>query len=343
MILACLLTPTFAVRTSVDADGQTDGPLVICEAEGEPGPAGGMTVKWGVPKNKCMALCSPTHGDGFTYEQEFARAFKVSLGSGGSCECSADGKLKLRFKPRNLDQAKECKAGESPAVHKECWDMYVKARGTYFEKELQNPRYKVPFSSTNFVVHRKCGDNCTGDECPSVSLPGMLHGMSGDDKKNVGKAIKKVMDGEKVDRDLKELIEHLPPSDLDDSEFKAIDIDDDGHLDMPELIDYYKKFTPKQLEGFVKEADDDKNGTIERKEFDKFKEAMRKFNPKVDLITGDKEFIIDDDGEVTEPPPVWEVTGVTCKKFGKKVDDAECARTEAMDDAMLRFDQGAEC
>lgn len=307
---------------------------VKCNAEAS---GVGMSITWGVPRSQCMAMCGPTSGDGFTYEYQFIKAFSVNFDQ--ACGCFAGGQKVVQFRPVNKAQALKCSEGDSMDIKKQCWKAYKKARGTRLIQTGSRsvPRYSTPFSHKDFVVNKMCRETCEEESCNQVTIPGALHGMDSKDKAELGRAIKDIMDGNAtiVSRTLQELIAILPESDLDDAEFTAIDTDNNGKLSKDELADFYSAFTPDQIMQFVAEVDANDNGEIDPDEFQAFKEAMRNFNPDVQLATGNPIHLHSDGNGVVENKPQWKAVAVECMKNGKPA-PGECEGTA--EEAIKHFD-----
>lgn len=336
--IAFVLVAIFTVGESTrvnDETGNDDHDVYVkCNAEG----AGvGMSITWGVLKSQCMARCGPTQKHGFTYEHEFTRAFNVTFDK--ACGCSAGGRKIVQFRPANKAQALMCSEGTSWEIKQECWKAYMKARGTRFVRHGSRsvPRYSVPFSPTNFVVSRMCSETCEEDSCNEVTMPGALDGMDRQDKAELGRAVKDIMDGksESVSDALRELIAVLPESDLDDAEFTAIDVDGNRRLSVDELNDFYTAFTLDQISHFVSMVDANANGEIDPAEFGAFKEAMRDFDPDVDLVSGNPIDLVMEGEELVENRAQWKAVVVQCMKNGKPA-PGECEGTA--EEAMMHFD-----
>eukprot|EP00930_Biecheleria_cincta_P026701 TRINITY_DN18772_c0_g1_i1.p1 TRINITY_DN18772_c0_g1~~TRINITY_DN18772_c0_g1_i1.p1 ORF type:complete len:347 (-),score=62.57 TRINITY_DN18772_c0_g1_i1:53-1093(-) len=338
--IACTLVAIFALGESsrlsnVDESGN-DGKdkFVKCNAEGADV---GMSITWGVPKSQCMAKCGPTRNDAWTYEQEFTRAFNVTFDK--ACECFAGGRKFVQFRPVNKAQALMCSVGTSWKIKVECWKAYQKARGTRFIQHGSRsvPLYTPPFAPSNFVVTRRCSEKCEEENCNKVTMPGALDGMSTKDKAQLGRAVRDIMDGktDSVSDALQELIAVLPENDLDDAEFTAVDTDGDGKLSVDELADFYITFTVDQIGKFVTDVDANSNREIDPAEFQAFKEAMRNFDPNVDLVSGDAHSLVLNGKVVVDNIPKWKAVVVQCMKNGKPA-PGECEGTA--EEAMMRFD-----
>jgi len=240
-------TPKVESLLLMKADNlQLDENLVTCSATGQNRKVQGMSIKWAVPKNRCVELCGPTlskamprslwaskkkrrHQEtgGSTAEQAFARAFDVSFDDPKSkCVCSvnsdAGARVLVQFNPIDDAEAQQCADGISDEIHEVCWELYKKARGTRPAQSVSSKlessklmvfRYSVPFAAKDFTVTRKCGDQCNNNQCQEVSLPGILDSMSKDDKKKTAEGIQKINAGEKPGKDLEELIKVLPEED----------------------------------------------------------------------------------------------------------------------------------
>jgi hypothetical protein len=329
-----------------EASSQEDQ-LVKCHAIGNKKAA--MSVTFGVPKKKCMTLCGPYREGGATYELEFTNAFTVDFDK--KCRCFAGGKERVNFSPFAKDTAMSCANGASSnadkdqAVKAECWRMYKKARGTRFhtmegaDATFATPIYEEPFGHSDFHVDRECsGSPCVGDACHDITLPDVLEDMPEEQKKNLGKAIKQIMDGKKDDvaKAVQELIAILPKDNINALEFANIDADNDGTLSVEELADFYSNFTPEQIGTFLKAVDDDGNNKVDVEEFARFKEEMINFNPDVDLITGEEVEFKTEGDQVVRTHGVWKVAEVVCMKGGKAA-PGECEGFA--DDAIAEFNK----
>lgn len=330
-----------AGRVSIDATLEAGG-MTKCVAEGVSGGATGMFITWG--SAAAIKECGPTRpntGEGLTYEFKFTEAFSVSFDR--KCDCSINGETIVSFKPLTLRQANVCMGTEEGrdalAFKRNCWDAYLRGRGTSIRSfgGINVPEYTLPWMSGNFRVSREGA--CDDDDCNSIALPGVLDGMSREHKRIIGDGIKKIMDGEgdKVPEVLRQMIDILPASALDDAEFQQIDEDGDGTLSLDELADFYPQFDRPVLEKFMKEVDENGNGSVDPDEFSALKEKMREYDPTVDLIDGKVDFLKDDDAnEVKEMKPEWKVETVVCMKGGVKVDPRECGDVKR-DEAIREF------
>jgi len=327
MFLAFIVGDAFRMN----AEGNTED-VKKCIAEGISGGAEGMSMTWG--SAKAVAECGPTRpnaNEGLTYEYKFTEAFSVSFEK--KCDCKIEGNVIVSFQPITVQQARVC-AGivtedDPHKIKRQCWEAYMRGRGTEFNSvgEMNVPEYKVPWLSGNFRVGRE--GPCEGTACDSIVLPGVLEGKSREHKRVIGDAIKKIMDGQKdkVPRVLLQLIAVLPPDALDDAEFQQIDENNDGTLDLDELSAFYPQFDRKVIEKFIKEVDDKDNGTVDPDKFSELKKKMRDYNPNVDLIYGEVDFVLSPSGEIREAKPEWKVATVVCMKGGKPA-PGECEDNE---------------
>jgi len=316
-------------RKKIDTSGTKK-----CTAAGQKGPAQGLSISW--PVEKVIVECGLARHDateGMTYEFKFSEAFDVSFNK--KCDCSINGETIVSFKAKNLQEAKDCKANaelcndckdtckqckaDQMKMKRQCWSAYMRGRGTMFHKvgAMRVPEYRVPWMSGDFAVLKE--GECVDAECHDIKVPGVLASMDRDDLKVIGDAMKKIMDGKKdeVPKNLLEMIAILPTKARDDAEFEQIDVDGDKTLTIEELSNYFHTWDPPVLDKFIKEVDDNGNGSVDKTEFYKFKEKLRNYDPSVDLIDGPIDFLISPgSGDIREVMPEWKAATVVCMKGG---------------------------
>jgi hypothetical protein len=362
--LPCFLVfvlATFMVAESLRK--RVNGGTKKCEAKGKEGKQNaGLSITWGYKNFPECAVARQAESEGLTYKHMFTHAFIVFF-EHNKCKCRIEnnGPAKkdqtiVTFKPKNVRQAKLC-AGrpiedeviDPMEIKAECWEAYRRGRGTAFVNhgDLSVPQYTPPWMSGDFVVQR--GGACEGDACTSINVPRVLEGMSRDDKKKIGGAIKLIMDGKKdeVPDSLIRLIDILPDEDLDDSEFQQIDLDGNGMLSVDELSSFYDKFCEERgcddtrtvIAQFVQEVDTNGNGEVDFAEFEKLKDKMRDYDPQLDLIDGAVDWWLSPKGVLHEMRPEWKVATVKCMKDGVEVDAKECNEIKA-EDAITAFNLG---
>jgi hypothetical protein len=184
---------------ATEAAGQL---MTKCLAEGVRDGTEGMLVTWGsTDKVRDCSVVRHVEAEGLTYMYKFSEAFVVVFDKTNKCECLVDGESIASFTPINIHQAKVCQGTiveEDPmAIKRQCWEAYKKGRGTRFNElgSIIVPEYKEPWLSGAFRVGWE--GTCEGEACDSITLPGVLDGMSREHKRLIGDAIKKVMDGKK--------------------------------------------------------------------------------------------------------------------------------------------------
>lgn len=296
------LTVLFAGLYSVAATRQEteEGTLSKCKISSKDA---SMSVSFPVTKcaTQCIMVASwPEAGlkgaSDLNVAKQFAQKFESSWRqTQRRCVCSAGGVEKIQFKVGREDSQtqEECKKGTSPSVQLRCWEEYQTAHATELIKDVGKKGTEVHRAKVDqmrlrtyfYQVSRPCIPCLDGRSCYDEQLPSVAERLSLDSKRALATELNKIRSGDfslqtTLPRSLKTLMDFsdkLVITDTDQIQFSGFNANDDGNLDLEELLTYFVK-GPIDREDVLRaldKADSNKDGGIGLDEFRAFKTALR--------------------------------------------------------------------